>query len=407
LVNLEEKNVSGQTETNKILVPVIYNNRNAEYINLSVIDILKWLSNQKCLPIPCQPRKKKPILDVCKHKILDNGFEYGLFETTYHDASPDRVEWIKNYWKRWDNIINEDETLIEEISPTKLSMALNTGNGWNNNQFLSVIDIDNVDYIEDFNIDLFKDCPRVYGKTGVKILFFSKGDIQQGIILKEDGKEHIIDLYFSSPRLVFIYGEHPSSTEDIPVYYRIDELKPIPILSRLEVLIFISRLCQKRFLKLKLENKKDIIRQPQKVNEYGKAKPSLSNMSNLRLSDVISFSSNLIVHPVHGATHGGNVSLNVNDDTWYCHRCHSGGGVIELIAVIEGIIDCDEAQPNLFNFKTERNVDKWLELKLILEQKYNVDVFKYDVGVRKWYNDKKVSTIQKTLLKSPPKRWKI
>lgn len=47
-------------------------------------------------------------------------------------------------------------------------------------------------------------------------------------------------------------------------------------------------------------------------------------------------------HPVHGSTTGRNFWVNIFDDTWYCHRCKSGGGPLEFFAVKEGMIECSE-----------------------------------------------------------------
>jgi hypothetical protein len=47
-------------------------------------------------------------------------------------------------------------------------------------------------------------------------------------------------------------------------------------------------------------------------------------------------------HPVHGSTTGRNFWVNIFDDTWYCHRCESGGGPLEFFAVKEGMIECAE-----------------------------------------------------------------
>lgn len=359
--------------------------------DINVTAIIKWMYDNNCIPIPCQSRKKKPILDICKHTVLDSGFEYGLFDTTYHSASVDRVSWINNFWNRWLTIIEEDKNLIVELYPNKMSIAFNTGNGWNNQQFLSAIDIDDVNYINDFNVELFKDCPRIYGKAGVKILFFSEGKIHQGIISKDKiGKEHIIDIFFSTPRLIFAYGEHPKSTLEEPICYKIDELKSIPILNREQVMEFINLYVKEKDFTLKIEKDKgDVIKQQPLINHIGVSKPSLTKWSNLRLTDIISATSNKIAHPVHGSDTGYNVSLNFHDDTWFCHRCKSGGGVLELVAVVEGIIDCSDAQSSLFDIKSQRNIDQWLDLKKVLENKYGVDVFGYEIAIRKWYNGSK------------------
>ena len=47
-------------------------------------------------------------------------------------------------------------------------------------------------------------------------------------------------------------------------------------------------------------------------------------------------------------THGDNVSslaVNPGKNVWRCHPCQSGGGPLELIAVLEGVISCDQAHP--------------------------------------------------------------
>ena len=50
-------------------------------------------------------------------------------------------------------------------------------------------------------------------------------------------------------------------------------------------------------------------------------------------------------HPLHGSTTGTNLSINLEKNVWRCFRCDSGGGAMSLIAVLEGIIDCDQAIP--------------------------------------------------------------
>ncbi len=49
------------------------------------------------------------------------------------------------------------------------------------------------------------------------------------------------------------------------------------------------------------------------------------------------------VHPQHGSGTGRNFWINTTKSVWHCFRCSSGGGPLSLIAVIEGIIPCEEA----------------------------------------------------------------
>lgn len=48
-------------------------------------------------------------------------------------------------------------------------------------------------------------------------------------------------------------------------------------------------------------------------------------------------------HPKHGSASGENFHINVDKNTWYCHRCQSGGGPLEWIAVEAGLISCSDA----------------------------------------------------------------
>ena len=50
-------------------------------------------------------------------------------------------------------------------------------------------------------------------------------------------------------------------------------------------------------------------------------------------------------HPVHGSSTGMNFSVDTKKNVWHCFRCCSGGGPWQLLAVIEGIIDCGDSVP--------------------------------------------------------------
>jgi len=50
-------------------------------------------------------------------------------------------------------------------------------------------------------------------------------------------------------------------------------------------------------------------------------------------------------HPIHGSSGGRNFSINTNKNTWFCSRHNTGGGPLEAIALLEGIIECSEAGP--------------------------------------------------------------
>jgi len=48
-------------------------------------------------------------------------------------------------------------------------------------------------------------------------------------------------------------------------------------------------------------------------------------------------------NPFHGSATGSNFCINEHSNTWFCFRHNSGGGALELYAVSNGIIDCEDA----------------------------------------------------------------
>ncbi|MEM3421432.1 MAG: phage/plasmid primase, P4 family [Candidatus Hadarchaeum sp.] len=47
-------------------------------------------------------------------------------------------------------------------------------------------------------------------------------------------------------------------------------------------------------------------------------------------------------HPVHGSKTGSNFAILPEKNEWYCFRCQRGGGPLSLLAVLNGIVKCDE-----------------------------------------------------------------
>ncbi|MFB6200158.1 MAG: phage/plasmid primase, P4 family [Candidatus Nanohaloarchaea archaeon] len=55
-------------------------------------------------------------------------------------------------------------------------------------------------------------------------------------------------------------------------------------------------------------------------------------------------------NPVHGSPKTGtNTKINTQEDVWRCFACGSGGGILEAIAVQEGIIDCSDAESGVMS----------------------------------------------------------
>lgn len=73
-------------------------------------------------------------------------------------------------------------------------------------------------------------------------------------------------------------------------------------------------------------------------------------------------------HPVHGSTTGSNFHVETEKNVWHCFRDNSGGGPLELLAVMHGIIRCADAGKGcLRGEKFKQVIAKAQELDLISE----------------------------------------
>lgn len=72
-------------------------------------------------------------------------------------------------------------------------------------------------------------------------------------------------------------------------------------------------------------------------------------------------------HPVHGSETGANFHVDTEKNVWYCFRSghENGGGPLELLAVLNGIIDCEDVSKGLKGDKFKQAVAKAQELGLI------------------------------------------
>ena len=48
-------------------------------------------------------------------------------------------------------------------------------------------------------------------------------------------------------------------------------------------------------------------------------------------------------HPIHGSTTGSNFTVNLKTGEWYCFRHNVGGGVLRLVGILAGALQCDPA----------------------------------------------------------------
>jgi len=115
------------------------------------------------------------------------------------------------------------------------------------------------------------------------------------------------------------------------------------------------------------------------------------NITNIPIGNIISFNGLSDMgggcfqgpHPKHGSDNGMNFRIDTTNNTWYCFRCACGGGPSELIAVMEGVINCDDAGQSCYSQDQAREVIK------IAREKYGLSVpeVQQDLGeVKGWAN---------------------
>lgn len=113
-------------------------------------------------------------------------------------------------------------------------------------------------------------------------------------------------------------------------------------------------------------------------------------------------------HPFHGSKTGQNFAVNQGKGVWHCFRHGSGGGWIELLAVREGIISCEQAGRGCLTKKQYREVlQRAEELGLVKETTIDAPIKEIQLD-REFVDEipKKIPDGPMTLLVAPPRTGK-
>lgn len=130
------------------------------------------------------------------------------------------------------------------------------------------------------------------------------------------------------------------------------------------------------------------------------------NITDIPIGNIISFDGLRDVgnhclqgtHPKHGSGNGMNFRVDTENNTWICFRCNNRdsrgcGGASELIAVMEGIIECDAAGAKCFTDEQAKKVIRIAREKYgLLTPKNNTK----DLGeVKGWANSVSIVRLAK------------
>lgn len=315
--------------------------------------------------IPEQLKDKK----FCRiHKQEKKPYEKGwTCSSFFYEQQPDK-SWKHKITGKTYTIKNEDKAEIykgpnkdyslQEITPyiEKENFGVLTGiNG------LAVLDDDTKDkkFIDMF-INKFGKTFRVRNHLYVKI---KNWDCQKIIFYDEEG--HAGELQGEGQQVVGPGSIHPSGE----IYDVRDDL-PIIEVEYKDIIEFFSPF---------LKQKKKIIKVFKKTNWQG------DKVNNIPITNIISLVGLTDMgggcyqgcHPVHGSTNGMNFRVDTSSNSWKCFRDnHGGGGPAELIAVVEGIIDCANVGPSCFTAEQGRQIIE------VARKKYGLKVPEYQEKIR-------------------------
>lgn len=209
-----------------------------------------------------------------------------------------------------------DDQVLNSLVYLKANYGVITQHGG-----LAILDIDHAPSIPLIEVNL-PETFTVKTSKGKHYYFIIEGEAKK-IVLQDDTTHHG---ELQAGKWFYVVG--PGSTHPSGVKYEIINDAPIATISYDEMKRILAPFVKER------------VAAPQPVtNRLSPYEP------DLRIEDVIHLPSNPYQgpHPFHGSDTGKN--FRVDGDKWFCFRHNVGGGALQLLAIREGIITCDQAGP--------------------------------------------------------------
>lgn len=334
---------------------------------IGIIDVQEWARENDITLLPCTPKSKKPLGIITTRAIYGNDAEMAV-DDSFHMATEERIRVINKFWGKRD--------FISQLNEKDIGASIEMNPGFNGGYRMCCIDVDAMGYVNEFlQNDFFKGCPAITGKKGLKLFckLIERDEIPTPLIqyYEDDNPNPQIEV-FTRDRHALIYGEHPDSTTEEPIYYTFVRGfgEMIPELEWKKVKGEIQQIAEKRGLRTRGE--KDPI-----VFEDGDNDGETRAYDETTISDELRLDIRTIAMPVgkihregdeirgenpwHGSTSGNNFVINPKKNVWHCHRCGSGGGALEAFAISNGIIKCHEACQGCLD-------GKWNDIFVALEK---------------------------------------
>ena len=230
--------------------------------------------------------------------------------------------------KNWETTKNYSYEEIKESLKSVTACGILCGEKSND---LAVIDCDRKELASVVLMGLPSTFTVETGSKGYHMYYFIH-NLEAKIVLQND-KGHFGEVQFSKSQVISPNSLHPNKN-----FYSVVHDNEIATITKEQLLKTVEPYMKK-----------------EKKTTF-----SISKGFNLDISKVASLIPGLDIngagemqgkHPIHSSSKGekgNNFSINLEKNVWKCFRHETGGDSLYLIAMLEGLINCEDIKPNYF-----------------------------------------------------------
>jgi hypothetical protein len=319
---------------------VTYNILIPEYLNLvftKTDNILKYCQDNGLTAIPTKFKDKAPFNNISRDYIEKN---YEIQNAgSYHEPLQVRKDLCSQFWK-----------MKDELTYYKtFGVGIDLNPGWNEKSTL-MIDIDiNDEDINEKDFDIIQKINNAFptfvcrGARGAKFILFFEGRDEPIKDVWTNGEKKHIEIKGAMKQYCVIAGAHPKGMQ-----YTGNINNPIKTVNFDNFKSIIGDILTGAGY---TKTKQDIIEHKVREKYTIKANNDIKKLIKINSIEQAIGATNAIragagfncTHPVHGSSSNArNLSYDPSRDIWHCWACDSAGGILEWLAIKEGICRCED-----------------------------------------------------------------